>query len=780
MSERWQRLRFMPLIPLGEDGRRVTAGKKHIDLARRAATEGMVLLKNDQRLLPFAKGTKLAVFGKAQADYVKGGGGSGDVTVPYVRTLLDGLAEKEKEGKLSVFAPLSDYYTQYVNARYAAGEEPGRLAEAPFPQELLAQAQAFADAAVIVLCRYSGEGWDRSAAPQGGDYYLSQAEEQLVQAVTAAFSRVAVVLNIGGMMDCRWLKDKPKIQAALLAWQGGIEGGLATADLLCGDAVPSGHLTDTFAGDYNAYPSSDTFNESENYVTYHEDIFVGYRYFETMAGAAQQVVYPFGYGLSYTAFALKNAACALEDQRIIATAQVENTGDYPGKQVVQVYAQPPQGKLGKARRVLIGFAKTDLLQPGGQQEIKIGIPLERLASYDDTGAVQRSAWVIEQGAYRFFIGDNVRDAAAVDFVWNQKEDAVLCQCAPHCLPRQLDWRLTADGSHAAVENAEPLPFPAMDKEKFLRGAAPENSCNARMDTGHGEPSLLDVAQGKASLEALLDDLSLEEMISMLGGQPNRGVANTYGLGGLNRHEIPNVMTADGPAGLRIEKRCGVTTTAFPCATLLACSWDEALVEQVGAAAALEVKENGIGVWLAPGMNIHRNPLCGRNFEYYSEDPLLTGKMAAAMVRGVQSQGISACVKHFACNDKEVNRADSDSRVSERALREIYLKGFEIAVKEAQPWTLMTSYNIVNGVRASENKELLTDILRGEWGYQGLVITDWWNHSTRHDREVAAGNDIKMPRGMPEEVLDAVKAGTLDPACIRASVQRLLELILKLD
>ena len=780
MSDKWQRLQYMPLIPMGEDGRRITACPTHIALSRSAAAEGMVLLKNEQRLLPLQKGTRLAVFGKAQADYVKGGGGSGDVTVPYVSSLLAGLQMKEQEGKVSLFAPLSDYFAAYVQTQYENGMEPGRCPEAEVPEALLQDARQFTDIALIALCRFSGEGWDRSGAPYDGDFYLSHTEEALVKAVTEAFDRVIVVLNTGGMMDTGWFKDAEKIQSALLAWQGGMEGGLAMADLLCGDAVPSGHLTDTFAVNFDAYPSSDTFNESEDYVTYHEDIFVGYRYFETLPGAAEKVVYPFGYGLCYTAFALEDASCEADHGKFTASVRVINTGDLPGKQVVQVYVQPPQGKLGKASRVLVGFAKTDLLRPGEQQAIDIIIPLESLASYDDIGVVRHSAWVIEQGEYRFFIGDNVRDAMPVDFLWQQTEDAVIQQCAPRCVPRQLSWRLRMDGSHAAVENAEPLPLPRLDKSRFLAGAAPENPNNARMDTKQAEPTLRDVAEGKASLDDLLNDLSREEMISMLGGQPNRGVANTYGLGGLNRHGIPNVMTADGPAGLRVEKQCGVTTTAFPCATLLACTWNEALVEEIGTAAAKEIKENGIGVWLAPGMNIHRNPLCGRNFEYYSEDPLITGKMAAAMVRGVQSQGISACVKHFACNNKEVNRADCDSRLSERALREIYLKGFEIAVKEAQPWTLMTSYNIINGIRASENKELLTDILRGEWGYEGLVITDWWNHSTYHDREVAAGNDVKMPRGMPEEVLEAVKNGMLDPACVRACVKRLLQMILKLD
>ena len=780
MSVKWQRIQYMPLVPMGKDGRRITAGEDHLALARHAAAEGMVLLKNEGHLLPFQSGTRLAVFGKAQADYVKGGGGSGDVTTAYSRSLLEGLRIKEQEGKVSLVPALSAYYEEYTKSQYALEKEPGRLQEPPVPKELLSAARAETDIAVITLCRFSGEGWDRSGSPYDGDFYLSHEEDAMVREVTAAFPYVVVVLNTGGMMDTGWFRNAQGIQAALLAWQGGIEGGLAAADLLCGDAVPSGHLSDTFAVDFGAYPSSDTFNESKDYVTYHEDIFVGYRYFETIPGAADLVCYPFGYGLSYTTFDMTGVKCAVQDQTLSLAVRVTNTGNVPGKQVVQLYAAPPEGRLTKPGRVLIGFKKTGLLQSGQSEDVEIRVPVSRMASYDDTGAVCLSAWVLEKGAYAFYLGDNVRSAAQVPFIWHLEDDLILEQLAPRCRPRQVDWRLMADGTQARVENAEPLPFPKMDESRFQHGAPPENPCNACRHTTPLEPSLLDVAEGKASLDALLDSLTVEEMISMLGGQANRGPANTFGLGGLRRHGIPNVMTADGPAGLRIEKQCGVTTTAFPCATLLACTWDEALVEEIGRAAALENKENSIGVWLAPAMNIHRNPLCGRNFEYYSEDPLLTGKMAAAMVRGVQSQGISACVKHFACNNKEVNRADSDSRLTERALREIYLKGFEIAVKEAQPWTLMTSYNIVNGVRASENRELLTDILRGEWGYQGLVITDWWNHSTNHDREVAAGNDIKMPRGMPDTLLAAVKDGSLSIDCVRASTRRLLEMILKLD
>ncbi|MBQ8312312.1 MAG: glycoside hydrolase family 3 C-terminal domain-containing protein [Clostridia bacterium] len=775
---KWQRIRYSPATTLGEDGRRVTACEKHIALSREAACEGMVLLKNDENLLPFAKGTKLALFGKGTVDYVKGGGGSGDVTVSYTRCLLKGLCIKQDEGKVELFAPLNDYYTAYMQEQYAQGQEPGRCPEAAVPAELLEQARAFTDTAVITLCRFSGEGWDRTGKPYDGDFYLSHEEEAMVQAVQAAFPRIAVVLNTGGMMDTVWFKDNSKIQSALLAWQAGIEGGLATADILCGDVCPSGRLTDTFAVNFAAYPSSDTFNESEDYVTYNEDIFVGYRYFETIPGAAEKVCYPFGYGLSYTSFEITGAAAKVEADQITVTAKVTNTGAVAGKQVVQVYCQAPQGKLGKPARVLVGFAKTALLQSGESQDVTITFVPYAFASYDDIGAVQRSAWVLEKGEYLFHVGSSVRDCVQLAETYTLNDDVVLEQLTARCQPRQLTWRLLADGTHGEVENIPALPKPDVDDPAVPKGPPVEMKFNA-MCNQKAEYTLGDVAAGKITLDEFMATLTVEQMVYMLGGQPNRGVANTWGFGGLDSHGIPNVMTADGPAGLRIQPQCGVYTTAFPCATLLSCSWNEEIVERIGVAAALEVKENGIGSWLAPAMNIHRNPLCGRNFEYYSEDPLVAGRMATAMVKGVQSQGIATSVKHFACNNKEVNRQDSDSRLSERALREIYLKGFEIAVKEAQPITLMTSYNIINGIRASENKDLLTHILRGEWGFKGLVTTDWWTHGL-HYKEIAAGNDIKMPTGNPEHTLQMILEGKLDPECVRTSARRLMEAILRLD
>jgi beta-glucosidase len=281
-----------------------------------------------------------------------------------------------------------------------------------------------------------------------------------------------------------------------------------------------------------------------------------------------------------------------------------------------------------------------------------------------------------------------------------------------------------------------------------------------------------------TLEEFMAQLSDGDLLHLLGGQPNVGVSNTFGLGNLPEYGVPNLTTADGPAGLRLQAEAGVCTTAWPCATLLAATWDPELVEQVGAAGAAEVKENNISAWLTPAVNLHRSPLCGRNFEYYSEDPLLTGKLAGAMVRGIQSQNVAATVKHFACNNKETNRKHSDSRLSQRALRELYLKAFELVVREADPWTIMSSYNVINGRRASESRELLTNILRDEWGYRGLVMTDWWTRGEQY-KEILAGNDLKMANGYPERVREAMERGLLNRADLEVCARRVLELILKI-
>lgn len=801
---KWQRSFFQPVLPLGEDGRRVTGSKEHIALSRMAAGEGMVLLKNEKNTLPIRRGTKVALFGKGTVDYVKGGGGSGDVTVEYIRNLYEGMKIKEDEGKVEVFDKLAKYYEKDIQKQYADGAVPGMTVEPELPDELLNEAREYTDTAVITICRFSGEGWDRKceAAQDGyvldgeekrnselsakifenGDFCLTNAENIMVEKVKKAFTHVIVVMNVGGIVDTKWFRDCDEIQSVLMAWQGGMEGGLATADILCGDVNPSGKLSDTYAKNLEDYPSTANFHESAFYVDYTEDIYVGYRYFETIPGAAERVNYPFGFGLSYTDFDWKVTGASEENGVITVLTEVTNTGKTAGKEVVQLYYGAPQGKLGKPAKVLGAFKKTSILQPGERQILTLKIPVNQMASYDDLGKVCRSAYVLEAGEYAIYIGTNVRDAAKIDFTYVVKEDTVTEQLSRKAAPYHLQKRMLADGSYEELPQREYVEEEGLPRQdKYAIGLpCPDTRGQKGIDFLDSKGvQFSDVADGKMTLDEFMDILTLDDCINLLGGQPNTGCANTFGMGNLPEYGVPNVMTADGPAGLRILPKCGVNTTAWPCATLLASTWDEELVEKVGKVGAEEVKENNISIWLTPACNIHRSPLCGRNFEYYSEDPYLAGKTGAAMVRGIQSQHIGASVKHFAANNKETNRKDSDSRVSERALREIYLKQFEIIVKEAHPYTIMSSYNLINGIHASENKELLTGILRDEWGFDGLVTTDWWTFG-EHYRETKAGNDIKMAAGYPERIKEAYEKGFITEAEIRLSARRILNMILKID
>lgn len=803
---KWQRVKYQPNLPLYGGKERVTGSERHIALSRRAAGEGMVLLKNENHALPLAAGERVALFGKGGIDYVKGGGGSGDVTVAYVRNLWDGMRVKEAEEKVSLFSKLEDFYKEEMERQYREGAVPGMTVEPEVPRELLEEARAFTDTAVISICRFSGEAWDRKTVLtdgyklyeseqrqielsnrlfENGDYYLTKAEETLIKQVEERFSKVIVVLNVGGMVDSTWFKHDGKISGVLLSWQAGMEGGLAAADVLCGDVNPSGKLTDTFAASLEDYPSSDTFHESVNYVDYTEDIYVGYRYFETMPGMQEKVNYPFGFGLSYTDFKVQVTETEYCREYASIEAEVTNTGSRAGKEVVQVYCSAPQGKLGKPFRVLADYQKTRLLAPGEMQRLYFRIPYTALASYDDLGKVKRSAYVLEAGEYWFYVGTSVEHAERLEKPYRVEQDTVTEQLSAQVTPHALKKRLLADGSFEGLPTEERKMEREMERQDYdaLEGIPPKGRIPGEEKLPERAPQdavlLKDVYEGRRSMDELLAQLSDGELAALLGGQPNTGVANTYGMGNNQEHGIPNVMTADGPAGLRIAPECGVTTTAWPCATLLACTWNPALIEEVGRAGAEEVKENNLGIWLTPAMNIHRSPLCGRNFEYYSEDPLVAGRAGAAMVRGIQSVHIGASVKHFACNNKETNRKDSDSRVSERALREIYLKGFEIVVKEAHPYTIMSSYNKINGIQASEHRELLTNILREEWGFDGIVTTDWWTHGEQY-REIKAGNDLKMGCGYPERVMEALARGLITRAELELSVRRLLEMILKID
>lgn len=803
--KKWTRVMYQPNLPL-KDGKYVTASREHIALSKRAAEEGIVLLKNENNLLPLMAGSKVALFGKGSFDYVKGGGGSGDVTVAYVHNLYDGLKIQDT---ISVYEPLSDFYRQNVKMQYENGSAPGMTIEPKLDEALLEGAAAFTDTAIFVLSRFSGEGWDRSSFEYNGEYnpwesetsmpktagrifpegdfYLTKEEKEVLAQVESRFSKVIVVLNIGGIIDTSWIKEDDKLSSALLIWQGGMEGGLAAAEVLTGECNPSGKLPDSFAAKIEDYPSTANFHESVEYVDYTEDIYVGYRYFETIPGAAEKVCYPFGFGLSYTQFKIDVQKAYEEDGQVKVVLQVTNVGKAAGKEVVQVYYSAPQGCLRKPFRELAAFAKTKLLLPEEKQELVLSFAREDMASFDDLGKIAKSAYVLEKGTYEIYVGNSVRDVKKADLEVIVQQDEVVRQLSSKAAPVSLKKRMLSDGTFEELPLSKANDPDECVLKKMAQGTEEALVPEVRHRERHllmkpyaeGVKPLIEVAEGRMTIEEFIAQLSDDDLIGLLGGQPNTSVANTYGYGNLPEYGVPSIMTADGPAGLRISPDCSVYTTAWPCATLLASTWDVELLKEVGKAGAEEVKENNIAVWLTPAVNIHRNPLCGRNFEYYSEDPYLTGKLAGALVRGIQSEHIAAAVKHFACNNKETNRKHSDSRVSERALREIYLKGFEIIVKEADPWVIMSAYNIVNGHRASENKELLEDILRGEWGFKGMVTSDWWTRG-EHYKEIKAGNDVKMATGFPERVKEAMEKGALTREDLERCARRVLELIIKID
>ncbi len=764
----WTRMNFTPCRPLGKDGRRITGCDEHIALSRSAAAEGSVLLKNDGTL-PLKKENTVAVFGKAQYDYVFAGGGSGHVYCEYVRNIYEGLLLKAGEGKFSLYDGIYDYYKEYVEKQYGEGILRGQVLEAPLSEEQVIKAKEKADVAIVTICRFSTEGRDRESVK--GDFYLSDEEENMISLVCKHFDKVVALINVGGIIDTEWFKENDKISAALYIWNAGMEGGGAAADIICGDVNPSGKLVDTFTKSFDDYPSSENFNDSFDYKKYYDDIYVGYRYFETIPGAAEKVNYPFGFGLSYTNFELSGIKAEEKDGEILISVTVKNTGNCEGKEVIQVYSSAPEGKLGRPAKELRAFKKTKLLSPGESENIFLSFPISQMATFDDLGVYSKSAYILEGGKYSFYIGTSIRDNTCADFAYEVNEEFVLVeQLTQLVAPKKLEKRLKNDGTYEEMETGE--------YTDFTYAEAPINTAVMPQEL----KKLDAVISGEITLDSFIRQFSDDELLDLLCGKPSVGVANTGGMGGGVWHKfgVPCAMTADGPAGVRINPRCETPTTAWPCATQLACTWNEEIVEAIGKAGALEMKENNLFIWLTPALNIHRTPLCGRNFEYFSEDPYVAGKMAAAKVRGMQGEKVAASAKHFACNNYETNRVLADSIVSERALREIYLKGFEICVKEAAPYTIMTSYNKINGHQASEHYELLTGILRGEWGFEGMVTTDW-GCAGRHGYEVKAGNDIKMGEGYKESLKELMygRSGVLKRNDIEVCAKRILEMLIKL-
>ncbi|MCR2784885.1 MULTISPECIES: glycoside hydrolase family 3 protein [unclassified Microbacterium] len=729
--------------------------------ARQAAAEGAVLLRNDGTL-PLGTDAGVAVFGRVQIDWFAVGYGSGgDVKVPYVWNLLAGL----RDAGVQVDEEVAQVYTTWTAENRPSyegtwGQWPHHFPEMPIDPALVTAAATRAETAVVVIGRAAGEA--RESVLEPGSFYLTDDERMLLDHVTTAFARTVVVLDAGNVMDLSWLGDYgDRIGAVLYAWQGGMEGARAVAAVLAGEIAPSGKLTDTIAHTYSDYPSAANFGHSD-FNVYAEDVFVGYRYFETFA--PDRVQFPFGFGLGYAAFALtviEATAEATTDAGLVrVTVEVRNTdAAHSGKETVQAYLAAPDGRLGKPARALAAFAKTGLLAPGESERLTLEFRLADLASYDDSGVTgHRSAFVLEPGDYAVLVGTDVR-SASVALTVPVAELQVVRQVAEAAAARTPFQRMTLarDDSGAAVVAWEDVPLATVDRRERILSALPAEI----PATGDRGITLDAVAAGRATLDGFIAQLSAEElsllargdvtMHSPLGAPGNAGV-----LGGvaesLRAKGVPPITTTDGPSGLRLSAYASL----LPSGTALASTWNPALVRELAALHGQEMLRKGSDVLLSPGMNIHRDPLCGRNFEYFSEDPLVTGRFGAAIVQGVQSAGVSACPKHFAANNQETNRTRNDSRVSERALREIYLRGFELCVAEAQPRTIMTSYNQINGVWAHYHYDLVTAILREEWGYTGCVITDWWMEDaadpdfpdlTDNAYRVRAQVDVLMPGGV---------------------------------
>lgn len=804
--------------------------RKNRGLARRFAAEGMVLLKNEGRVLPLREGSRVALYGAGASKTVKGGTGSGDVNSRRDVSVCEGL--KNAGFEITTEKWIADYDRLFERKRLewrdgivravkdAGVEEAFNVyARSPFRFPVGGPVEKTdADTAFFILSRIAGEGADRSDAP--GDYRLSPEEEKLLDGICAAYGKVVVVLNAGGPVDLSFLDAHPNVLGLIQMSQAGTEGGNALADLVSGKANFSGKLTDTWAFRYGDYPSSETFSHNDGDTAterYGEGIYVGYRYFDTFSVPAR---YGFGYGLSYTTFEIAARGVSVRGNgggpRVEADVEVRNTGGAAGREVVQIYASCPDGKLEKEFRRLAAFGKTKLLQPGESQRMKIGFPLRRLASYDEA----EPGWVLEPGGYGVWIGDSL-GGSRLTYMLRLDRRAVTVKTRNLCAPKEKPRELSQDAGTRAARYAEWKDRGVAQTVEIRADeiAAETADCSEPAQTAGGEAG------------RLARELTDDELIRLVVGDPGRAQGSNLGSAGISvpgaagetgsceqGKGLASIVLADGPAGLRLNPHYDVADgkivpmpflasferglfaggpdrpagtrhyqycTAIPVGTLLAQTWDAGLLREAGRMVGGEMQDFGVTLWLAPGMNIHRNPLCGRNFEYYSEDPLLSGVMAAAITAGVQSEaGCGTTIKHFACNSQEDNRMGSDSVVSERALREIYLKGFEIAVRSAQPMAIMTSYNLVNGVHAANNRGLCTGIARREWGFRGLIMTDWT--TTEHGADctaagcVRAGNDLVMP-GSPadfDNLRAELAAGTLKREDLERCAARVINIVLQ--
>lgn len=720
--------------------------EKYAAKSREMVAEGCVLLRNEGAVLPLKEGAKVALFGRSQFNYYKSGTGSGGlVNTTYVVGINDALEASET---IEVNEHVKKAYEEWLkdhpfNAGHGWATEPWFQEEMPLSDELIAQAREESDVAVIIIGRTAGEDQDNKA--EAGSYLLTELEKDMLSKVCKSFEKTVVLLNVGNIIDMKWVEEYQP-SAVLYVWQGGQEGGNGVLDILTGAVNPSGKLADTIARDITDYPSYSCFGDADRNF-YEEDIYVGYRYFETFA--KDKVLYPFGFGLSYTEFSIQMDAMNVEDDYVTIRVNVENVGKVPGKEVVQVYAEAPQGLLGKPARVLCSYAKTRLLQPGECQQIILCFAMERLASYDDSGITgHKSAYVLEQGDYDIYVGNDVRRSAYAGSI--QVEELTVTQqleeaLAPVLTYERIKPRMDEAGNYVVTK--EEVPTRTIDpKERRLERLPVEIEY-----TGDKGYKLQDVAEERVTMEQFIAQLSDEDLCHMTRGEGmsspkvTPGTCAAYGgvTESLKAFGIPCACCTDGPSGIRMD--CGTHAFSMPNGTAMACSFNDDLVEELYRFEGLELRKNRIESLLGPGMNLHRYPLNGRNFEYFSEDPVLTGKMAAAQLRGMQEYGVTGTIKHFAGNNQEFRRNKADSVISERALREVYLKGFEIAVKEGGADSIMSTYGPVNGLWTASSYDLLTTILRGEWGFTGIVMTDWWATGNDEGEKATHQNTAAMLR-----------------------------------
>lgn len=794
----------------------------NLQVAYRAACEGMVLLKNDGAL-PF-KTKKVALYGPGASMTIKGGTGSGEVNERHSVTILEGMLDRGFE--ITTTKWIEDFETGYQQAYAAYQEEKKKRInllklhdimqmlfdnfKAPVGRPITEAdvTSSDTDSCIYVLSRQAGEGGDRKA--EKGDFFLTDEEREAIRFCAEHYAKFVLAINCGSSIDMAFADEIPGINAILYLCQPGTEGGHAFADLLSGAVTPSGKLSDTWAKQYSDIPFAMEYSYLKGNLKdefYKEGIYVGYRYFDSFR---VEPAYPFGFGLSYTDFSIHSAGVTAEGSEVTVKASVTNTGNtWSGKEVVQLYVSAPAGKLHKEYQSLAAFAKTDTLVPGHRQELTLKFDLRNLSSYREYDA----CYVLEAGEYVLRIGNSSRNTMAVGVILLERE-IIVSRHQNTCAPAEPIPELKCVTDRKEVL-AEGIPYILIDQDAI-----------PTVEYTYEE---LPVCEDE-NVRNFMDSLSVQEMVDivvgvgMFGGNPRFNLPGSVGntTSQFWDRGLANVALCDGPAGLRIQKRSTVEksgkvkpvdmamsifesfpgfikkfmvgdpkknpvlyqyTTAFPVANALAQTWNTDLMGEVGNAVYREMKEYGCTYWLAPAINIHRNPLCGRNFEYFSEDPRLTGEIAAAIIRGVQQEdGFYVTVKHYACNNQEDNRNFVSSNISERALREIYLRGFEICVRDGGAKAIMTSYNRLNGVYTSNSHDLCTKLLRNEWGFDGVVMTDWFSTNkgqANNALAIKAGNDLIMPGGghFKKEILQGLKSGLVSQEDLRRCCANVVKSIL---